>query len=115
MFRYELKDKFVILAIAQDFLPNVKPFGIDGSPVFAKVFDQEEGGLWLETHSFTLCPLGVPKVYDASGTALCHAHIYIPDAAILSVVVFPGGPSAEVANDPSLNKIGFHPAADSSS
>lgn len=109
MFSYDLKEKFVILALAADFLPSVKAFGILGSPLFAKVHSQESDGLWLETHSFSLCPVGVPKVYEASGKAICHAHIYIPDAAIVSLAVFPTNPGDEIADDPSIHKIGFQP------
>lgn len=107
MFQYELEGKKVILALAPEFIPSVAAFGIQGTPVYATVHSQESGGLWIETHSFALCPVGIPKVYDARGTARCRAHIFIPNDAVQSVVVFPGAPAEGIEDDPNVHKIGF--------
>lgn len=103
---YDLKGKHCILQLDPEFLPYLQFCGIDGSPLFAKVYDEEDDGLWLETASFHLCPTGVLKLYDATGEAQCRAHIFIPAKAILSVVAFPGDASA-LESDPALHHIGF--------
>lgn len=109
MFQYELEGKKVILALTPEFIPSVASFGIQGTPLYATVHAQEPGGLWIETQSFVLCPVGVPKVYDARGTARCRAHIFIPASAVVSLVVFPGAPADGLEEDPAVHKIGFNP------
>ncbi|MDE2293689.1 MAG: hypothetical protein KGL53_16530 [Elusimicrobia bacterium] len=111
MFRYPLKGKSVILALAPDFIPSVRAFGIEGSPLFAKVHSQEEDGLWLETGSFALCPTGVKSTPGPGGEPVCRAHIFIPEQAVVSAVVFPGGTAGELETRQDLHRIGFAPRA----
>ena len=108
MFDYNLKGKEVVISLDEEFLPYLKPYGIMGSPLYAKVFKMEEGGLWLETTSFSLCPRGVPKLYKPSGGQFCRAHIFVPSKAVVSVVTFPGKNNPLQA-DPNLKRIGFKP------
>lgn len=109
MLSYKLKGKHVILQLDPDFLPFLAFSGIEGSPLFAKVHSKEETGLWLETDHFVMCPVGIPKLYDAKGAAHCRAHIFIPEKAILSVVAFPAD-VPDLAKDPTVHRIGFKPA-----
>ena len=104
--RMKLKGKHVILSIDEDALPYLKPLGIEGSPVFAKVYKQEENGVWLETKRFKTCPPTIPKLYDATGDAFCRAHIFVPSKAIVAIVAFPGDAS-HLESDPNLHPIGF--------
>jgi len=110
MFDYELKGKQVILVLADALVERLRPLGVGGSPLFGSVFSTERGGLWLDAPTFGVCPKDRPKVLDAQGQSVCHAHIFIPAEGIISAVAFPSGASA-VAEDPSLHRIGFVPAA----
>ena len=106
MFNYNLKGKQVILVLEPKLLEALEPLGITGSPIYAKVHSMEKDGLWLDNPSFPLCPVGQPKLYTARGEAFCHAHIFIPQGAILSVAAFPHKvPGLE--KTPGLKKIGF--------
>ncbi len=106
MFEYKLKGKHVILQIDPEFLPHLAYAGIEGSPLFAKVFKMEEEGIWLETKEFNACPVPVIKLYGPKGRAFCRAHIYIPRQAILSIVAFPSN-VPRLENDPKMYRIGF--------
>ena len=108
MFEYDLTGKEVILSLDPDFLPHLKFGGIAGTPLFALVHKMEESGLWLDAKRFPLCPVGIPKLYSATGDEFCHAHIFVPARAVISVVTFPAG-VAGLAEDPNLNQIGFKP------
>ncbi|MFH2202806.1 MAG: hypothetical protein ABIJ96_06815 [Elusimicrobiota bacterium] len=108
MFDYKLKGKQVILQLDPEFLPHLKYCGIEGSPLFAKVYKMEQDGLWLETNSFRVCPTPIIKLSGPKGEQFCRAHIYIPRQAIISVVAFPAV-TANLENDPKLHQIGFRP------
>ena len=108
MFAYNLKGKYIILVLAEEFLKIMKTVGLPGSPVYAKVHSLEERGFWLENTSFPLCPPAATKLFDAKGEEFCRAHIFIPAEAVVSVVAFPqkiGG----LENTPDLYAIGFRP------
>jgi hypothetical protein len=66
----------------------------------------EEGGVWMENHAFPLCPLDQPHLYDPKGTAFCHAHVFIPERAIISMAVFPNK-VAEPEEGQGVSRIGF--------
>jgi hypothetical protein len=108
MFEYDLTGKHVLLSLDEEFLPYVKLYGIEGSPLFALVHKMEPNGMWLETKSFKLCPRGIPQIYDAAGEPHCRAHIFIPQNAIISAVAFPMD-VPEFREDPELYHIGFRP------
>lgn len=108
MFGYELKGKQVILVLDPAFVKQVKPLGITGSPVVARVFKTDDDGVWLDNPSFAVCPVGVPKLYDARGEVQCHAHVFVPERAILSVAAFPTE-VPRLEEDPSFKPIGFQP------
>ena len=106
MFSYKLKGKHVILSLDPDFLPFLSYSGIEGSPLFAKIYDVEDEGLWLETDHFHLSPAGVPKLYNAKGKARCRAHIFVPQKAILSITTFPDA-VPDLTHERRLHQIGF--------
>jgi len=108
MFEYNLKGKQVILSLDEEYVQHLKPYGIQGSPLLAKVHRMEEQGLWLESDSFKLCPQGVPKLFRPSGEAFCRAHIFVPAKAIVAAVAFPAH-AAHLHKDPNLHRIGFRP------
>jgi len=108
MFDYKLTGKHVLLSLDPEFLPHVKLYGIEGSPLFSLVHSMERDGLWLETKSFQLCPRGIPKIYTADGKVHCPAHIFVPAKAIISAVAFPMDVPA-METDPELYHIGFRP------
>lgn len=108
MFDYELSGKQVILLLDQEFEKSLALLGIEGSPLYGKVFKAEEKGLWLDHPKFGLCPLDKPHLYDPAGEIFCHAHIFVPAQSILSVVAFPETVK-ELEEMPSLSRIGFNP------
>lgn len=83
MFDYELKDKQVILILADEVLQRLRPLGVTGSPLLATVHKVE---------------------------SFCQAHVFIPAGAIFSAVSFPEGAGA-LGEQPGLHIIGFAPAA----
>ncbi|MDE2293648.1 MAG: hypothetical protein KGL53_16320 [Elusimicrobia bacterium] len=113
MFDYELKGKQVILLLADEVVTRLRPFGIDGSPLFGLVHSVERHGLWLDAPAFSVCPVDGKAPRPAAKGASCHAHVFIPGEAIVSAVAFPSGGEA-LADEGSLHHIGFAtPAPDS--
>lgn len=106
MFDYDLLGKQVILILSDGLVERLRPLGVGGSPLLGTVHSAERGGLWLDAPAFGVCPTNGPKVLDAKGQTVCHAHIFIPAEGIVSAVAFPGG-AAAVADDPALHRIGF--------
>jgi hypothetical protein len=106
MFDYKLKGKHIIIQFDPQFLPHLKYAGIDGTPLYAKVFRQEESGLWLDTQSFPFCPRPSVKPRVVDGEEFCHAHIFVPKEFVLSVVVFPSE-MPKIERDPQVHTIGF--------
>lgn len=109
MFDYDLKDKQVILVLADEVLARLRPLGIGGSPLLATVHKVEGHGLWLDSPRFSVCPAGSKKLLDAKGEDFCHAHVFIPAGAIVSAVAFPAG-TADLGEKEGLHRIGFAPA-----
>lgn len=106
MFTYELVGKEVVLILRKEMLPDLRPLGITGSPLYAQVHAAEERGLWLDNPSFPLCPLDQPRLHDARGRTFCHAHVFLPAEAIVALAVFPqrvGDPGEESG----MHRIGF--------
>lgn len=111
MFDYDLKDKQVILVLADEVVEKLRPLGVAGSPVLGTVHKVESHGLWLDSPQFSVCPVGASKLVDAKGDSFCHAHVFIPAGAIISAVAFPSG-AAPIEDQPGLHRIGFTPAGD---
>jgi hypothetical protein len=107
MYDYDLDGKQVILVLDPDVIDQLKHLGIPGSPVYGKVFKAVEAGLWMDNHYFPLCPIDQPKLVHPSGEAFCHAHIFIPAPAIISLAVFPN--TIKEPDQAGLNRIGFKP------
>lgn len=114
MFDYDLTGKQVILALEEAFLPHLKALGVRGSPLVARVFKTEEGGVWLENPAFSVCPIGAKKIYNPAGDAMCMAHVFIPARAIVTVAAFPTDVE-NLGENPGLHKIGFQPERQTSS
>lgn len=113
MFDYDLKGKHVVLVLDKEILPYLKHCGIHGSPLFAKVQSMDPNGLWLETDSFTLCPIKIPKKKDhSSGEYYCRAHVFIPAKGIVSCVAFPDDPSGMEIDESAYTRIGFQVPAE---
>ena len=108
MYDYDLDGKQVILVIDKNTIEELKPLGIPGSPVYGRVFKAVDRGIWLENHAFPVCPVDQPKILKPNGEALCHAHVFIPADAIVSMAVFPSAVE-ELAEHPGLHHIGFQP------
>lgn len=105
MFDYELKDKQVLLILNERAVADLEPFGITGSPIYAKVHSVEQNGLWLDNPSFPLCPIDKPHLYDARGNAFCHAHVFVPAAAVVSLAALTE--PVDFGAMEGLNRIGF--------
>ena len=108
MFDYDLAGKQVILVLDHKMLKALEPLGIPGSPLYGQVHKVDDNGLWMENHSFPVCPIDQPRVVGPEGNALCHAHVFIPSSAIVSLAAFPNT-VAELEDHPELHKIGFTP------
>lgn len=108
MFQYDLAGKQVILALDEEFLPHFRALGVRGSPLVARVLKTEESGLWLENPSFSVCPVGAKKIYDAQGEAMCLAHVFIPARSIITLAAFPSEVK-HLEDNPELHQIGFKP------
>ncbi|MBI2070169.1 MAG: hypothetical protein HYT79_06160 [Elusimicrobia bacterium] len=106
MFEYDLADKQVLLVLNPELLEILKGVGITGSPLFGKVHKMEQNGLWLDSAQFPLCPINIKRIYDARGVVRCHAHVFIPAVAIVSVATFPDSP-IEPPEDSGFSQIGF--------
>lgn len=106
MFNYDLKGKQVILVLTDGIVTALQPLGVNGSPLLGKVHLVEDHGLWLDSPTFAACPIDAPRRYDPNGQSFCHAHVFIPANAIISLVVFPSDVS-HLEDQPGLYKIGF--------
>lgn len=107
MFQYDLAGRQVVLVLDAEVLPALAPLGISASPTVATVHSMEPEGLWLENPRFGLCPPGMPRLHaPGQEEPFCHAHVFVPRSAIVSVAVFPGGPQ-DLEERPDLQRIGF--------
>lgn len=108
MLSYDLSGKQVILVLEKAFVDRLAPLGVGGSPLLGQVYSVEEEGLWLDATRFPLCPVGAPRLYDAKGVSFCHAHVFIPRQAVVSVVAFPQA-VGELQESEDWHRIGFQP------
>lgn len=104
MFSYDLSGKQALLVLTEAFVEQLKPIGVE-SPVVAKVHKVEDRGLWLDATRFPLCPIDAPRLYGPDGESFCHAHLFVPADAIVSVAAFPRD-----VPELSYSTIGFRPA-----